>query len=65
MTPTLVWIVGGGLLMSAIALVGSITLFLSERTLKQHADIKANLVHFTALATGLGLLLALRIGRGG
>ena len=29
----LAWIIGGGLLMSAIALVGSITLLLSERTL--------------------------------
>lgn len=34
MTPTLAWIVAGGVLMSAIALVGSITLLLSERTLK-------------------------------
>jgi len=30
----LLWIVGSGLLMSAIALVGSVTLLLSERTLK-------------------------------
>jgi len=31
----LLWIVGGGLLMSAIALVGSVTLVLSEQTLKR------------------------------
>ena len=31
----LVWIIGGGLLMSAIALVGSVTLLLSERTLQR------------------------------
>jgi zinc and cadmium transporter len=31
----LAWIIGGGLLMSAIALVGSITLLLSERTLQR------------------------------
>jgi zinc and cadmium transporter len=30
---TLVWIVGSGLLMSAIALVGSVTLLLREKTL--------------------------------
>ncbi len=34
MDPLLLWIVGSGLLMSAIALVGSVTLVLSERTLK-------------------------------
>jgi zinc and cadmium transporter len=32
--PVLLWIVGSGLLMSAIALVGSLTLVLSERTLQ-------------------------------
>jgi zinc and cadmium transporter len=31
----LVWIIGGGLLMSAIALVGSVTLLLSERMLRR------------------------------
>jgi zinc and cadmium transporter len=35
MDPLLWWIVGSGLLMSAIALVGSITLVLSEQTLKR------------------------------
>lgn len=35
MDPTLAWIVGGGLLMSAIALVGSVTLVLSERALQR------------------------------
>jgi zinc and cadmium transporter len=35
MDPLLWWIVGSGLLMSAIALVGSITLVLSQRTLKR------------------------------
>lgn len=34
MDPVLLWIVGSGLLMSAIALVGSVTLVLSERTLQ-------------------------------
>jgi zinc and cadmium transporter len=34
MDPLLLWIVGSGLLMSAIALVGSVTLLLSEQTLK-------------------------------
>ena len=33
--PTILWITTSGLLMSAIALVGSVTLFLSETTLKQ------------------------------
>ena len=32
---TLFWIIAGGLLMSAIALVGSVTLFLNEATLKK------------------------------
>ncbi len=31
MDPILLWIVGSGLLMSAIAMVGSLTLLLSER----------------------------------
>jgi len=35
MDPVLLWIVGSGLLMSAIALVGSVTLVLSERTLQR------------------------------
>jgi zinc and cadmium transporter len=35
MDPLLLWIVGSGLLMSAIALVGSVTLVLSERTLQR------------------------------
>jgi zinc and cadmium transporter len=35
MDPLLLWIVGGGLLMSAIALVGSVTLLLSERALRR------------------------------
>lgn len=35
MDPVLLWIVGSGLLMSAIALVGSATLVLSERTLQR------------------------------
>ncbi len=35
MDPTLLWIAGSGLLMSAIALVGSITLVLSENTLQR------------------------------
>ena len=35
MDPLLLWIVGSGLLMSAIALVGSVTLVLSERTLRR------------------------------
>jgi zinc and cadmium transporter len=35
MDPLLLWIVGSGLLMSAIALVGSVTLMLSERTLQR------------------------------
>jgi zinc and cadmium transporter len=35
MDPVLLWIVGSGMLMSAIALVGSVTLVLSERTLKR------------------------------
>ena len=35
MDPTLIWIIGSGLLMSAIALVGSITLVLSERSLQR------------------------------
>ena len=35
MDPLLLWIVGSGLLMSAIALVGSVTLILSEQTLKR------------------------------
>ncbi|HSK30415.1 MAG TPA: ZIP family metal transporter [Candidatus Limnocylindria bacterium] len=32
---TLVWIIASGLLMSAVALIGSVTLFLSEATLKK------------------------------
>lgn len=32
---TLLWIVAGGVLMSAIALVGSVTLLLSETSLKK------------------------------
>jgi len=43
--PTLVWIVGGGLLMSAIALVGAVTLLFSDRTL---ARIVPPLVAFAA-----------------
>ena len=35
MDPLLVWIIGSGLLMSAIALVGSITLVLSQQTLQR------------------------------
>jgi zinc and cadmium transporter len=35
MDPLLLWIVGSGLLMSAIALVGSVTLVLSERALQR------------------------------
>lgn len=35
MAPTLAWIVAGGLAMSAIAMVGSVTLVLSERTLQR------------------------------
>jgi zinc and cadmium transporter len=35
MDALLLWIIGSGLLMSAIALVGSVTLLLSERTLKR------------------------------
>lgn len=35
MDPLLLWIIGSGLLMSAIALVGSVTLVLSERTLQR------------------------------
>jgi len=35
MNPLLVWIIGSGLLMSAIALVGSVTLLLEERTLRK------------------------------
>lgn len=35
MDPLLLWIVGSGLLMSAIALVGSVTLVLSERMLRR------------------------------
>jgi len=35
MDPVLLWIVGSGLLMSAIALVGSVTLVLSERALRR------------------------------
>jgi zinc and cadmium transporter len=35
MDPLLLWIVGSGLLMSAIALIGSVTLVLSERTLRR------------------------------
>lgn len=35
MDPSLLWIVGSGLLMSAIALVGSVTLVLGERTLRR------------------------------
>ena len=35
MDPVLLWIVGSGLLMSSIALVGSVTLVLSERTLQR------------------------------
>jgi len=35
MDPVLLWIVGSGLLMSAIALVGSVTLVLSEQTLQR------------------------------
>jgi zinc and cadmium transporter len=45
MDPLLLWIVGGGLLMSAIALVGSVTLILSERTLRR---IQLPLVAFAA-----------------
>jgi len=33
--------------------------------LKQHADLRANLVHFAAFVMGVGLLLAVRIGLGG
>jgi zinc and cadmium transporter len=33
--PTILWIIAGGLLMSAIALIGSVTLFLNEVTLKK------------------------------
>jgi zinc and cadmium transporter len=32
---TILWIIASGLLMSAIALIGSVTLFLSEATLKR------------------------------
>ena len=35
MDPTLLWIIGSGLLMSAIALVGGVTLVLPERTLQR------------------------------
>jgi len=35
MDPALLWIIGSGLLMSAIALVGSVTLVLSERALQR------------------------------
>ena len=35
MDPVLLWIIGSGVLMSAIALVGSVTLVLSERTLQR------------------------------
>jgi len=35
MDPLLLWIIGSGLLMSAIALVGSVTLVLSERSLQR------------------------------
>jgi zinc and cadmium transporter len=35
MDPTLAWIIAGGVLMSAIAMVGSVTLVLSERTLQR------------------------------
>lgn len=35
MDPLLLWIVGSGLIMSAIALVGSVTLVLNERTLQR------------------------------
>ena len=35
MDPVLLWIIGSGLLMSAIALVGSVTLVLSERALQR------------------------------
>lgn len=45
MDPLLVWIIGGGLLMSAIALVGSITLVLSAATLQR---ILLPLVAFSA-----------------
>ena len=45
MDPTLVWIVGSGLLMSAIALIGSITLVLSEAALRK---ILLPLVAFSA-----------------
>lgn len=45
MDPTLVWIIGSGLLMSAIALVGSITFVLSEAALRR---ILLPLVAFSA-----------------
>jgi zinc and cadmium transporter len=32
---TILWIISSGLLMSAIALIGSVTLFLKEATLKR------------------------------
>ena len=44
--PTILWIITGGLLMSAIALVGSVTLFLSE------ASLKKILLPLVALAAG-------------
>jgi zinc and cadmium transporter len=82
------WIVGSGVLMGAIAMVGSVTLLLGERALqrillplvpfaagnfiyigasdlipevKSHADAKANLVHFAAFSTGIGLMLAVKL----
>ena len=33
--PTILWIISSGLLMSVIALIGSVTLFLNEATLKK------------------------------
>ena len=67
---TLTWIVASGLLMSAIALVGSITLILPAPTLDRlllpllpevdkqgNSDIPTNLVHLVSFMLGLVLLL--------
>lgn len=83
---TLAWIVLSGLLMSAIALVGSVIAYVASRRLdvtflipfaagnflyigaadlipeiKKDQRLGANLIHFTALLTGLGVLLGVRL----
>jgi Co/Zn/Cd efflux system component len=59
---TLVWIVSGGLAMSAIALVGTATLLLSETTQRRLVrPPQVGATHFLAFVAGAGLLAALKL----